>query len=181
VDFWKNSASTGNNQLHLGDNTVTTFAYGAVQDRSDLRDKTNVRDSLLGLTFIEKLRPVDYRWNYRSDYEENEEVEKMVDEIVVDPVTNERVTKPVLKKVLEKVIRVNDGSKARNRFHHGLIAQEVKQVLNDCNIDFDGFQDHALSGGKDVLSIGYSELIAPLIKSVQELSARVKELERNQK
>ena len=40
-------------------------------------------------------------------------------------------------------------------------------------IDFGGFQDHKVKGGDDVLSIGYEELIAPLIKAVQELSAEV--------
>ena len=33
-----------------------------------------------------------------------------------------------------------------------------------------------MSGGKDVMSIGYEEFIAPLIKAVQELTAQNKEL-----
>ena len=67
----------------------------------------------------------------------------------------------------------HDGSKKRNRFHHGLIAQEVKAVLDEKGIDFGGFKDHKVNGGDDVLSIGYGELIAPLIKAIQELSAEV--------
>ena len=43
--------------------------------------------------------------------------------------------------------------------------------------DFGGYQDHSRSGGADVLSIGYDELIAPLIKSVQQLSEQVKALQ----
>ena len=42
---------------------------------------------------------------------------------------------------------------------------------------FGGLQDHKINGGDDVLSIGYTELIAPLIKAIQELTARVVELE----
>jgi hypothetical protein len=72
---------------------------------------------------------------------------------------------------------VHDGSKKRNRFHHGLIAQEVKAVLDAKGIDFGGFQDHKVTGGDDVLSIGYEELIAPMLKAIQELSAKVSELE----
>jgi hypothetical protein len=68
---------------------------------------------------------------------------------------------------------VHDGSKKRSRFHHGLIAQEVKAILDAKGIDFGGFQDHSVKGGDDVLSIGYEELIAPLIKAIQELSAEV--------
>ena len=63
----------------------------------------------------------------------------------------------------------SDGSKKRSRFHHGLIAQEVKAILDEKGIDFGGFQDHSVCGGQDVMSIGYDELIAPLIKSIQEL------------
>jgi hypothetical protein len=81
-----------------------------------------------------------------------------------------------LDKWLEDVKLANithDGSKKRSRFHHGLIAQEVKAVLDAKGIDFGGFQDHSVKGGDDVLSIGYEELIAPMLKAIQELSAEV--------
>src|SRR3546814_18058577 len=61
------------------------------------------------------------------------------------------------------------GSEKRARFHHGLIAQEVAAS----GYDFGGLQDHSIKGGDDVLSIGYDELIGPLIKAVKELSAEV--------
>lgn len=64
-----------------------------------------------------------------------------------------------------------DGSKKRSRFHHGLIAQEVAEVIAATGIDFGGYQNHAISGGDDVLSIGYEELVGPLIKSIQQLKA----------
>jgi hypothetical protein len=123
-----NSVVTGSNQVQLGDSSTTTYAYGAVQNRSDARDKTDVRDTLLGLAFVNSLHPVDFRWKYRE--------------------------------------RTDEGV----RFHHGLIAQEVPA-------DFGGLQDHAVKGGHDVLSIGYTELIAPLIKAIQELTAKVAALE----
>ena len=52
--------------------------------------------------------------------------------------------------------------------HHGLIAQEVEALIEETGVDFGGFQDHSRSGGQDVKSIGYSELIAPMIKAIQE-------------
>jgi len=69
----------------------------------------------------------------------------------------------------------NNGSKTRNRYHYGLIAQEVKSTMDKLNVDFGGYQDHNLEGNK--LSIGYNELIAPIIKAIQELSNKNKELE----
>lgn len=139
-----NSTVTGSNQLQLGGAGTTSYSFGAVQDRSDLRDKTDVRDTALGLAFINGLRAVDFRWDMRSEYEEG----------------------------------IRDGSKARKRFHHGLIAQEVKRVSDELGVDFGGYQDHAIAGGQDVLSLGYTEFVAPLIKAVQELSAQVQDLQR---
>jgi len=130
---------TGDNQVQLGNSSTTTYVYGTVQNRSDLRDKADVRDSVLGLEFINALRPVDFKWDLREDYKG----------------------------------AVKDGSKTRSRYHHGLIAQEVKSVCQASGVDFGGFQDHSFNGGQDVLSIGYDELIAPLIKAIQQLSAEI--------
>jgi hypothetical protein len=143
---------SGSDQVQLGNSATTTYAWGAVQNRSDARDKADVRDTVLGLSFICDLRPVDYRWDIRDDYVQ-------VDE-------NGLVT------LLPK-----DGSKKRNRYHHGLLAQELKAVMDKHSVDFGGFQDLRINGGGDALTVGYSELIAPMIKAIQELTARVKELE----
>ena len=142
-----NSNCSGNDQVQLGGNYTDIYAWSAVNNRSDERDKTDIRDTLLGLDFIKSLRPVDFRWDIRDDYFD------------FDPETNERtaVTK--------------DGSRKRNRFHHGLIAQEVKSASDSLGIDFAGYQDHKVNGGGDVLTIGYTELIAPMIKAMQELAA----------
>lgn len=148
-----NANTTGANQLQLGNSSVTSYAYGAVQNRSDARDKIDIRDTTLGLDFILKLRPVDFKWNYREDYKEiiNNKNPKINPEIIYHE---------------------NDGSRKRTRFHHGLIAQEVR----DLNAEFGGFQDHNINGGQDVLSIGYEELIAPLIKAIQDQQKQIEEL-----
>lgn len=135
--------ASGSNQVQLGNSATTTYVYGTVQNRSDRRDKTDVRDTVLGLDFITQLRPVDYRWDMREDYEDF----------------------------------IPDGSMKRERYHHGLIAQEVAKVIETTGQDFGGFQDHTVSGGGDVLSIGYDELIAPIIKSIQQINNRVLTLE----
>lgn len=182
---------TGSNQIQLGDSNVTVYAQSALQTRSDLRDKTEVRDTELGLNFISSLRPVDFKWDTREDYrpsapdgvvkplelEENAPAEDKVKYVKQLAAYNEYIAAKDqwLKDVKLKNI-THDGSKTRNRFHHGLIAQEVKAVLDDANIDFGGFQDHTVNGGDDVLSIGYEELIAPMIKAIQELKAMVEEL-----
>ena len=178
----------GHNQVQLGNSGTTTYVYGAVQARSDVRDKTDVRDTELGLEFVNALRPVDFKWDMREDYRpeapkpvvepaelkedaSDEEKAKYAEELAAY-----NAYKVKNDKWLEDVKLANithDGSKKRSRFHHGLIAQEVKAVLDAKGIDFGGFQDHSIKGGDDVLSIGYEELIAPMLKAIQELSAEV--------
>jgi hypothetical protein len=179
---------TGANQVQLGNGATTTYAFGAVQDRSDIRDKADIRDTELGLEFVNALRPVDFKWDMREDYRpeapkpvvepaelkedaSDEEKAKYAEELAAY-----NAYKIKNDKWLEDVKLANithDGSKKRSRFHHGLIAQEVKAVLDAKGIDFGGFQDHSVKGGDDVLSIGYEELIAPMLKAIQELSAEV--------
>ena len=144
------SQVTGNNQVQLGNSSTTTYVYGTVQNRSDARDKAEVKNTSLGLSFINSLRPVDYKLDMREDY--RKEGQKLSE-------------------------AVKDGSKVRGRYHHGFIAQEVGKVIKESGIDFGGYQDHKIAGGEDVLSLGYDEFIAPLVKAVQELSAKVNSLE----
>jgi hypothetical protein len=130
---------------------------------------------VLGLDFINSLRPVDFKWDMRDDYRSSQP-----EPIAHDASDEEKEAhKAAVAKWVEdnKFSNLNpDGSKKRNRYHHGLIAQEVKAAITASGIDFGGFQDHSINGGQDVMSIGYEELIAPLIKAVQQLSAEVAEL-----
>lgn len=224
-----NAEVTGDNQVQLGDSSTTTYVYGTVQNRSDLRDKADVRDTVLGLDFIQSLRPVDYKLDMRDDYKTSAP-ERPIEPERVDPFTLLEPVSPVIESFGEdteaydtavnnyeaSVVTYNaalaiyeeavaaydaamvlyeaafaeyqvelvawsesvkmenlthDGSKKRNRYHHGLIAHEVKAVIENSGVDFGGYQDHSIAGGEDVLSIGYDELIAPMIKAIQELKA----------
>ena len=180
---------TGSNQVQLGNSTTTTYAYGAVQNRSDARDKTDVQKTALGLDFINSLRPVDFKWDYREDYfkEELVDVERVEHEesIVGTGILDENgveFTRTIVnsvvrvEQILQRIPIEKDGSKKRNRYHHGLIAQEVKAACDAAGIDFGGFQDHSIKGGKDVMSLGYEEFISPLIKAVQELTIEIETL-----
>ena len=73
-----------------------------------------------------------------------------------------------------------------NRTHYGLIAQEVANVLDENNIDssdFAGFIKAEVKNTKDEgtgeykLGLRYTEFISILIKSIQELEERIKQLE----
>lgn len=146
------SEVTGSNQVQLGNSSVTVYAQKAVVTRSDARDKIDIEDSPLGLNFILKLRPCKYRMNSREAYFE--------------------------KGKKRDFTATNDGSKAGKRPHYGLIAQEVKEAMNELNVDFAGYLDSNIDGGEDVLSLGYTEFIAPMIKAIQEQQRMIEELQK---
>lgn len=204
--FGWNSQVTGSNQVQLGDSSTTTYVYGTVQNRSDIRDKADIRDTVLGLDFIQSLRPVDYRWDMRDDYKpERPELEvpkKPILEILEPTAGSENYDAELIKYNDKRAIYdaemisyevkkaeydllmvewlesckheniIRDGSKKRTRYHQGFIAQEVQAL----GVDFGGIQDHSIRGGEDVLSIGYDEIIAPLVKAVQEQQAVIESL-----
>ena len=97
--------STGSNNVVLGNNsTANLFCADTSISSSDSRDKTDITDFNIGLTWIEALRPVTYRWDRRTWYASG--VEGAEDEFFGTP----------------------DGSKKRARLHVGFIAQEMLEV-----------------------------------------------------
>lgn len=131
VSLGANSHANGDNQVQLGSADATVYAHKEIQQRSDRRDKNSIRETELGLDFIQKLKPVDYKYN-------------------------------------------NSNSE---RFHHGFIAQDLENLKDD-GYHFGGVDNPKYKGGEDVYSVGYTEIIAPLVKSVQELSEEVNNLRR---
>jgi hypothetical protein len=161
------SEVTGSDQVQLGNSSTTTYAYGSVQNRSDERDKTDIQNSNLGLDFVMQLQPRMFRWDMREDYR--------------PPAPGPNATPEEIAAWQEACKLANithDGTHKRTRYHHGLIAQEVKQTMDSMGVDFGGYQDHTIKGGDAVLSLGYEELIAPLIKAIQELKAEFDEYKR---
>jgi hypothetical protein len=128
------------------------YAVTGTIQTSDARMKKDIADSTLGLSFIESLRPVSYKW--------------IVGKNIAEPTGDgSDVDAPLKVTPLPGV-----------RTHWGLIAQEVQQAVTAAGVDFGGYIEE--QGNADApLGLNYSEFIAPLIKAVQELSARVRELE----
>ena len=136
-----------------------------VTDSSDERVKEQIENTSLGLDFINRLRPVSYKlkdveeeWGTRTSKEINEDGEEV-------EVSKEILIQPAV---------------SHTRKHQGLIAQEVKAVLDEIGVDaadFGGYVDANISGGADKLALRYRQFIGPLIKAVQELTARIEVLE----
>ena len=112
---------------------------GAIQT-SDEREKTEIKETTLGLDFIKDLKPISYKWI------DGEQQNKGKDE----------------------------------REHQGLIAQQVAETVEKHGIDknaFGGLDIQETDKYDDFHGMSYDQLVAPLIKAVQELSAKVEDLQ----
>ena len=88
---------------------------------------------------------------------------------------------PVSYKFIEGGKDIIDGdivSIPGSRTHYGLIAQEVKEALDQVGVeDFAGWVKIDMDEIDSMQGLRYDQFVAPLIKAVQELTARVQALE----
>ena len=144
--------ASGNSTFTFGKQTTdTTCSLGGTtwSAPSDIRLKEDIQDEVVGLDFINELRPVTFLWKKEKDVPE---------EMVAHGEGSEE--------------RVMNG-----KYNHGFVAQEVKEVINkyDLKEGFDLWTEDAVDGRQRV---GESALIPMLVKSIQELSAEVEELKK---
>lgn len=145
--YWKDIFSTGTIR------TASVIASGNIYINtstivtSDETLKNSISPSNLGLDFINSLNPVSYKYNVGGiDYSNDED-----GNLIETPIPGQRT-------------------------HYGLIAQDVKQALDDAGInDFAGWVELEDS----TQALRYEEFISPLIKAIKELTERVKALEEN--
>ena len=117
-------------------------------DISDCRDKTNIEDldEKLGLDFIRSLDTVSFNWDNRESY-----VQKCGFEY-----------------------GQKDGTLSSPKKSYGFIAQQMKEVLDNLNTNFDALK---YNEDKDAYRITYAHMKAPLVKAIQQTIQRLETLE----
>lgn len=158
---------TENNVYSLGNNTnrwTEVFAVNGTINTSDENAKTEIAPTLLGLDFINLLQPKQFKMKESGRWTDGELVNMMDEQGNV-----------IINKDGDPVKIVKPGSQQPipgQRIHQGLIAQEVKTILDQFGIDSAIW----INGDDGIQGLRYEELIAPLIKAVQELSAKISKL-----
>lgn len=144
------TASLRWSQIYAANATISTSDKNAKTDIVDL-------DGTLGLALINKLRPVSFKYKIRENKVTETTIPATYDEsgkLLTDASTKETVT------ALPGI-----------RTHLGLIAQEVKAAIGDEDIAvFTKDQETGLCG------LRYEELIASLIKAIQELNLEIENI-----
>ena len=159
----------GSNTVMLGDSNVTGLhCYDtSISSPSDSRIKDNVQDSGLGLDFINALRPVKYQKKHASEFPEEIREDRWSERTKTSISDSGEVT--------EYTIPADEKpADWQPKTEYGLIAQEVKAAMDSHGgADWQGHT--VLPSGME--SLGYGNLVTVLVKAVQELTARVAELE----
>lgn len=67
------SSGSATNEITLGNSSVSTLRCNTqtITSLSDVRDKKNITDLILGLDFISKLKPRQFNWDKREWYDDN--------------------------------------------------------------------------------------------------------------
>jgi hypothetical protein len=134
---------TASNQVRFG-NTSTTSIGGTVgyTTLSDGRVKKNIQETVKGIDFIMKLRPVTYQLDIASINKKLNHTEKTGD-------------------LYKSVIDEN----AKTVFS-GFIAQEVEEAANDAGYNFSGIDKP--KNENDFYGLRYADFVVPLVKAVQQ-------------
>jgi hypothetical protein len=143
--FGYQSVATDNSQLMLGAASLAKlFCSVALTVFSDGRYKRNITENVPGLSFINKLRPVTYHLN-------------------VHDIDNKL-------RITEDKLTAGEVAKKEKVLYTGFVAQEVERAAKEIGYDFSGVSKPA--NDSDFYGIRYTDFIMPLVKAVQELSAK---------
>lgn len=137
---------TASNQIRIGNTSVKSIG-GQVSwsTLSDGRFKTDLKEDVAGLEFINKLRPVSYS----------------IDKDAVNKFLG------IPDSVSQQLAKLGDNNARQN----GFVAQEVEEVIKKEGHVFHGIE--APQNENDHYGIRYAEFVVPLVKAVQELTAKI--------
>lgn len=146
-----NAIVNTSDQIQLGPATTTHVATsGTFNTVSDGRFKTNIRDEVKGLAFIQKLRPVVYNFDTRRFTQFL--TQNMPDSLAADYLAADFAPSTAIRQ-------------------SGFIAQEVEQAAKEVGYNFNGV--HVPADENDNYSLAYAQFVVPLVKGMQEQQAMI--------
>ena len=154
------ATGTGNNEIALGNASISAIkaqVTSITAYSSDERTKKDIANyDLKGVDFIKELNLKTYIYKNPADFPDEIRDSKWDEKDEDGNLVNEKLADPTETQV-------------------GLIAQEVEEALAKHNVG--NTETYAPTQDSGIKTLTYGNLIFPLIKAVQELSARVEELE----
>jgi trimeric autotransporter adhesin len=167
-DFVNNATAIGydafvaySNQIRLGNPYVTSIGgYAGWTNLSDGRFKQNIKQDVHGLDFINSLKPITYTVNVKGLKEYQDQFRKAPDGKVDAQIAQEEAKAEA---AASKIV------------HSGFVAQEVEEATKKLGYAFNGVDKPDSKEG--LYGLRYSDFVVPLVKAVQELSEKDKEID----
>ena len=147
------------NHISIGSGFTNYYAAGAIT---------------MGNTNHNTYNCVYVAWSYCSDRNEKTNIQTLPYNFGLPFIKKLRPVKfnwDIREKYVEKCgfeFGQKDGTLAQERENYGLIAQELEQVLQELNLRFDG-----LTKNDKRYHLASTNLLAPLVKSIQQLSTKL--------
>lgn len=135
------------NAIRIGNAAITTIGgFANWTNVSDRRFKTNIKEDIVGLDFILKLRPVSYQLD-------------------MDAIAKYNNTPDSL--------RLKEAERLKGlEIQTGFIAQEVEAAAIESNFNFHGIDKP--KNKNDYYGLRYAEFVVPIVKSIQEQQSLIK-------
>ena len=147
-----NAIVNASNKIRLGDAGITVVESNAGSwTVSDGRFKSNIKENVKGLAFINLLKPVTYNFDTKK-------FQDFLIQNYPDSIKNQRMT----------ALNNEAMAKASGVLQTGFVAQDVAAAVKKSGYDFNGV--HAPENATDNWSLSYEKIVVPLVKAVQELS-----------
>jgi len=143
----------GHDTITIGEGTTDlecSFHDTSWSNPSDVRYKEDIQDEVVGLDFINDLRPVTYLWKKEKD----------------------------VPKEHASYVEGSDKRVMNGKYNHGFIAQEVKESIDKHSGIKEGFSLWKEDATEDRQRVAPSALIPILTKAVQELSTELEDLKK---
>jgi trimeric autotransporter adhesin len=169
------AVATASNQVMLGNSSVISVkAAGSVVIYSDGRFKKDLQQNVPGLQFIKQLRPVTYHYDIHgiNDFTGATEIKNKAREIIKEKNYGDAASIAKQEALDESSILTKE-----KKLYTGFVAQEVEAAARKLNYDFSGV--YAPQNDKDIYGLSYSDFVVPLVKAVQELSAKNDQLQQD--
>lgn len=139
----RSAHATASNSIVIGQFSISSIGgYQNWSNLSDGRFKTDVKEDIPGLEFINELRPVSYKLD----------IEKLNNFMGIG----------------DRSSKDKYAQKSSNQVRSGFIAQEVLRASSKLGYDFSGVNKP--QNKKDHFSLRYAEFVVPLVVAVQQLS-----------
>jgi hypothetical protein len=157
-----NASATGNDQVRIGSNIVTSIGgYAGWSNFSDKRAKKNIRTDVPGLDFINRLQPVTYNLDLGV-------IDNLLSEAKKSADNSEQ---PLFQELTDIEKKAREAKE--KQVQTGFLAQDVEEIAKSIGYDFSGVDvDEA-----GIYGLRYAEFVVPLAKAVQELSEQNERLE----